>query len=132
MGNRGDKKMNSTTIDCMKCKGSGNILKKKDAPYHKNINCPHCEAYGYVHPPSGKHRRLLPGEIFFFLATSDHEPSEEENKKDFIELNGAGYLVINNAECCDPEYDRASNFFFTKDEARTALAKIRKIIKDAR
>jgi hypothetical protein len=79
-------------------------------------------------------RILVPGQTFYFFAGGEtgETPPDHYNPADYVELNGGGYIIIHDAECYSPEFDRQKNFFFTKGEARKALSKIRKIIKEAR
>jgi hypothetical protein len=126
--------MKSTTIDCAQCKGSG----KKDPSkgFSSKNQCEKCNGYGYRHPPKGwlKKRTLNSGEYFYFLGTREagESPFPNQNPLDYVELNGGGVISIYDAESYEPSYDRKKNFFFTKEEAREALSKIRKIINSAR
>jgi hypothetical protein len=81
-----------------------------------------------------KKRTLVPGQRFYFIAgnTTGENPRPEDKPWDVVTLNGGGYLVIHDAESYLPPFDRSHNFFFTKKEARAAMAKIRKIIQMAR
>jgi hypothetical protein len=108
-------------IDCKVCNG-------------KDMNCKACDGYGYNHPPKrkGLKRRLVSGEKFYFLFVMDDEPQVTEDPRDILELNGAGYLIVGQAESYEPSYDRQSNFFFTREEARQGLAAIARIIRRAK
>lgn len=124
--------MKSTTIKCSTCKGSGLIPGART--WTEKNSCKTCEGYGYRHPPKGwlKRRLLHSGEYFFFLLTWDDDPKPTWDQRDFVELNGGGCIYIGTAEAYVPSHDRKKNFFFTKEEARNAISKIRKIINQAK
>lgn len=124
--------MKSTTINCSPCKGTGLIPGSKK--WSVENSCKLCEGYGYRHPPKGwlKKRTILNGEYFFFLSAWENDPSEGWDQRDYVELNGGGCIYIGDAESYEPSHDRKKNFFFTKQEARKALSKIRMVINNAK
>lgn len=106
-------------IPCKKCKEKG---------------CDSCDGYGYNHPPKikGQRRRLVSGEKFFFLVPyEDTINIEKKNPLDYVELCD-GTIEIGVAECYMTEFDREKNFFFTKEEARAAILKIKRIVNAAK
>lgn len=120
--------MKSTKINCSKCKGTGQAVQGK--AWSAENSCIPCNGYGYRHPPKGwlRRRALLSGEYYFFISAWDDDPKEEWNQRDYVELNGGGCLRVASAESYHPPHDRQKNFFFTIEEARAALSKIRKVI----
>lgn len=109
------------TIECLACNGRSFLEK---------LNCKKCDGYQYNHAPkrSSFRRRLVPGDKFYFLSASGDEPRNEWDHRDYVELNGGGCLSIAVAESYEPSFDRQKNFFFTREEARRAISRIRGIV----